>query len=228
MLVSRRFVALGLPIALGGCVSAGPPPVSLAPSRPGLDPSYYAMYGALEDEPFPVPAVNIDEIDPVYLRREVAYSGPERPGTVVVDPDQRFLYLVQADGRAMRYGVGVGREGFGWHGNAVIKRKGEWPTWTPPSTMIQRQPELEQYANGMPGGPDNPLGARAMYLYQGDRDTLYRIHGTIEPNTIGTRVSSGCIRLINQDVIDLYRRVPTGSRVVVRGSRGGGGEDELS
>ncbi|WP_406856280.1 L,D-transpeptidase [Alsobacter sp. KACC 23698] len=193
--------------------------------RSALDPAAYAMYGEIEDEPFPVPAVNIDEIDPVYLRRVVAYSGPERPGTVVIDPDQRFLYLVQDDGRAMRYGVGVGREGFGWHGNAVIKRKAEWPTWTPPSTMIQRQPELEQYAGGMPGGPDNPLGARAMYLYQGDRDTLYRIHGTIEPNTIGTRVSSGCIRLINQDVIDLYRRVPTGSRVVVRGSRSGGGDE---
>ncbi|WP_460448035.1 L,D-transpeptidase [Alsobacter sp. SYSU BS001988] len=225
MLVSRRFVALGLPIALGGCVSAGPPPAALISSRSALDPAAYAMYGDIDDEPFPVPAVNIDEIDPVYLRRVVAYSGPERPGTVVVDPDQRFLYLVQDDGRAMRYGVGVGREGFGWHGNAVIKRKAEWPTWTPPSTMIQRQPELEQYASGMPGGPDNPLGARAMYLYQGDRDTLYRIHGTIEPNTIGTRVSSGCIRLINQDVIDLYRRVPTGSRVVVRGSRGGGGDE---
>ncbi|GGH09259.1 L,D-transpeptidase [Alsobacter metallidurans] len=220
-MMSRRFVALGLPFVLGGCVSTRPMPmVSNMPRRPGLDPAYYAMYGELPDERFPVPAVNIDEIDPTYLRRPVAFDGAERSGTIVVDPDQKFLYLVQEGGRAMRYGVGVGREGFGWSGNATIKRKAEWPTWTPPSSMILRQPELEEYANGMPGGPENPLGARALYLYQGDRDTLYRIHGTTEPQTIGTRVSSGCIRLINQDVIDLHRRVPTGTRVVVRGSSG--------
>ena len=229
MPVSRRFVALGLPVLLGGCVSARPAPMAYtAARRASLEPQYYDMYAELDDEPFPVPAVDIDGIDPRYLRQPVAYTGPERPGTIVINPNQKFLYLVQDGGRAMRYGVGVGREGFGWHGNATIKRKAEWPTWTPPSTMIMRQPELEEYASGMPGGPDNPLGARAMYLYQGDRDTLYRIHGTVEPQTIGTRVSSGCIRLINQDVIDLYRRVSTGTRVVVLSGGGGGEGDEFS
>jgi lipoprotein-anchoring transpeptidase ErfK/SrfK len=160
--------------------------------------------------------VDVSRIDPEYLRQVVAFDGRETPGTVVVDPSERFLYLVGENGQAMRYGVGVGREGFGWNGNATIRRKAVWPTWTPPKEMILRQPELREYANGMPGGLDNPLGARALYLYQGDRDTLYRIHGTNEPETIGTQVSSGCIRMINQDVIDLYRRVPTGSRVVVR------------
>jgi lipoprotein-anchoring transpeptidase ErfK/SrfK len=213
-MISRRSVVIGLPVLLGGCVSNDYRP-SLAPALPYIDPAYERMYAEVPGERFPVPAVDLLDVNPDYLRRAVDYTGAERPGTIVVDPNACYLYLVQEGGRAMRYGVGVGREGFGWNGAAQIRRKAEWPTWTPPGTMIQRQPELEIYANGMPPGPENPLGARAMYLYQGDRDTLYRIHGTIEPNTIGTRVSSGCIRLINQDVIDLYRRVPTGTRVVV-------------
>jgi lipoprotein-anchoring transpeptidase ErfK/SrfK len=139
---------------------------------------------------------------------------------VIVDPNSRHLFFVRGGGRAIRYGVGVGREGFGWSGVATIRRKSEWPNWTPPSQMIRRQPELEEFAEGMPGGLDNPLGARAMYLYQGSRDTLYRIHGTNEPESIGTRVSSGCIRLINQDVIDLYNRAHIGSKVVVLGGSG--------
>lgn len=121
------------------------------------------------------------------------------------------------DGEAMRYGVGVGREGFAWAGRARIRRKAEWPKWTPPAEMIKRRPDLAKYRNGMPGGPDNPLGARALYLYQGSRDTLYRIHGTNEPWTIGQAMSSGCIRLLNDDVKDLYNRVGLGTRVVVLG-----------
>jgi lipoprotein-anchoring transpeptidase ErfK/SrfK len=183
--------------------------------EPGYDPSYERIYGAIDTEQFPVPAVNLEQIDPQFLRREVDYDTPQQPGTIVVDPGERFLYLVRSGGRAIRYGIGVGREGFGWNGTARIARKAQWPTWTPPSQMIKRQPELREYASGMPGGPDNPLGARALYLYQGDRDTLYRIHGTIEPWTIGHAVSSGCIRLIDQDVIDLYGRVPVGTKVVV-------------
>jgi lipoprotein-anchoring transpeptidase ErfK/SrfK len=171
----------------------------------------------MDDDGYEVPAVNISRIDSSYLRQEVSYSGHEGPGTIVVNPASRHLFYVKGDGRATRYGVGVGREGFGWSGIAAVRRKSEWPSWTPPPQMIRRLPELEEFADGMRGGLDNPLGARAMYLYEGDRDTLYRIHGTNEPETIGTRVSSGCIRLINQDVIHLYDRVRIGSRVVVLG-----------
>jgi lipoprotein-anchoring transpeptidase ErfK/SrfK len=223
--MSRRFVTLGLPFVLAGCVTSRPTPMTA-----GLfvDPALAEMYGPIVDERYPVPPVDVSLIDPEFLRRRVAYDGREPPGTVVIDPTERHLYFVEAGGSAIRYGVGVGREGFGWNGRAQIRRKAEWPTWTPPSEMILRQPELRQYARGMPPGLDNPLGARAMYLYQGDRDTLYRIHGTNEPETIGTRVSSGCIRMINQDVIDLYRRAPVGTRVVVLPDRIDGPSDEVA
>jgi lipoprotein-anchoring transpeptidase ErfK/SrfK len=180
-----------------------------------------AIYGAIEDEPFPVDPVDLAGIDPAFLRAEVDYTGEEAPGTIVVDPEAHYLYEVREDNLATRYGIGVGREGFGWSGTATIKEKREWPDWYPPKEMIQRQPEIRpelaklQGGLGMPGGPTNPLGARAMYLWQNNRDTLFRIHGTREPETIGTNVSSGCIRMINQDVIDLYARVPVGTRVVV-------------
>ena len=154
-------------------------------------------------------------LDPKYVRQRVRYVTSQPPGTIVVDPDAKFLYLVQEGGYALRYGVGVGREGFGWSGTATIQRKAEWPTWTPPAEMIKRQPELKRYAKGMPGGPDNPLGARALYLYQNGKDTLYRLHGTNEPATIGTNVSSGCVRLLNKDIRDLFSRVPNGAKVVV-------------
>jgi lipoprotein-anchoring transpeptidase ErfK/SrfK len=143
----------------------------------------------------------------------------------VIDPQRHFLYFVEGGGRAVRYGVGVGRTGFGWAGVATVHNKQEWPDWYPPKEMIQRQPEIRrvmtelQSGVGMPGGPRNPLGARALYLWQGNKDTLYRIHGTVEPWTIGKNVSSGCIRMINQDVIDLYERAPAGAKVVVLSSR---------
>ncbi len=133
----------------------------------------------------------------------------------MVDPGQRYLYLVQADGRARRYGIGVGRQGFSWNGTATIKRKSKWPSWYPPKEMQARDERARQFADGMDGGPQNPLGARALYLYQGGRDTLYRIHGTNEPRSIGTAVSSGCVRMLNADVIDLYNRVPVGTKVIV-------------
>lgn len=155
------------------------------------------------------------ELDPRYRRQIVAYAGLEPAGTIVVDPRQRFLYLVLADGEALRYGVGVGRQGFSWSGAATIGRKAEWPIWTPTKRMIKREPKLARWARGMPGGPDNPLGARALYLFQAARDTLYRIHGTNEPWSIGRAVSSGCIRLLNEDITDLYARVPIGASVVV-------------
>ncbi|MCP8941023.1 L,D-transpeptidase [Alsobacter sp. SYSU M60028] len=212
--ISRRFLVLGTPALLAGCVSERR--LASLPALPVHDESFYLTYGEIRGERFPVPAVDPYDVNPEYLRRQVVYDGPESAGSIVIDPNERYLYLVQPGGKAMRYGVGVGREGFAWSGAATIRRKSEWPTWTPPGSMIQRQPELAEYAGGMPGGLENPLGARAMYLYQGDRDTLYRIHGTNEPGSIGSAVSSGCIRLINQDIIDLYRRVPIGTRVVVR------------
>jgi lipoprotein-anchoring transpeptidase ErfK/SrfK len=169
-------------------------------------------------EPFPIEAVDPSKIDRRFWRQMVPDPTGEPVGTVVVDPDTKFLWLVMENGRAMRYGIGVGREGFGWNGRADILRKARWPKWTPPAEMIEREPHLREWAGGMPGGPQNPLGARALYLYQDGVDTLYRIHGTSEPWSIGRAVSSGCIRLLNVEVIDLHRRVPIGTRVVVRGS----------
>jgi lipoprotein-anchoring transpeptidase ErfK/SrfK len=148
------------------------------------------------------------EIDPIYLRHEVAFDGHETPGTIIVDTEHKFLYFVEPGNRALRYGIGVGRPGFGWSGVKSVTRKAEWPDWTPPAEMLKRRPDLPTH---MVGGPANPLGARALYL----GSSLYRIHGTNEPTTIGTNVSSGCIRMMNQDVIDLYERVKVGTKVIV-------------
>ncbi|GJD99102.1 L,D-transpeptidase [Methylobacterium isbiliense] len=147
-------------------------------------------------------------LDGRYRRQVVAYEGGQRPGTVVIDTSARFLYLVQPGGQAIRYGIGVGRPGFTWAGIKTVSQKREWPGWTPPPEMLRRRPDLPRH---MEGGPGNPLGARALYL----GSSLYRIHGTNEPHTIGQNVSSGCIRMMNEDVIDLYERVPVGARVVV-------------
>ncbi|APF36838.1 L,D-transpeptidase [Chelatococcus daeguensis] len=146
--------------------------------------------------------------EPRYARQVVDYAGPHKPGTIVIDTAGRFLYLVEPGGRAIRYGIGVGRQGFSWRGSESISMKREWPDWRPPAQMLKRRPDLPRH---MAGGPDNPLGARALYLGK----TLYRIHGTNEPHTIGRAVSSGCIRMLNKDVIDLYNRVRIGTRVVV-------------
>lgn len=150
-----------------------------------------------------------------FRRTVVNFETAEEPGTIIIDADQHFLYLVQPGFKAIRYGVGVGREGFGWSGVVTVGRKAEWPTWTPPAEMVKRDPKLVKYADGMKGGPDNPLGARAMYLHYGGKDTLYRIHGTNEPWTIGYNVSSGCVRLNNKDVAHLYDRVRVGAKVIV-------------
>ncbi|MBW3098617.1 L,D-transpeptidase [Pseudohoeflea coraliihabitans] len=180
---------------------------------------YDEIYGAKPDELFPLPAIPYWEIDPIYLRQEVADPTGERPGSIVVDTSQRFLYLVRENGRAMRYGVGIGRQGFSWSGRAIVQWKKKWPTWTPPAEMIAREPELEKYSadnGGMQPGLDNPLGARALYIFQGGEDTLYRLHGSPEYQSIGKAVSSGCVRLINQDVCDLYDRVPAKTPILVR------------
>jgi lipoprotein-anchoring transpeptidase ErfK/SrfK len=194
------------------------------PSAVAPEQQYSSMYAQVDGERFPIPALDMSGIDSSYLRGVVYYYGGEAPGTIVIDPRHHFLYFVLGNGRAIRYGVGVGREGFSWSGVAVVHDKQEWPDWYPPKEMLQRQPDLMkamsdlQSGIGMPGGLRNPLGARAMYLWQGKKDTLFRIHGTIEPWTIGKNVSSGCIRMINQDVIDLYSRASIGTKVVVLSS----------
>jgi lipoprotein-anchoring transpeptidase ErfK/SrfK len=210
---SRRAVLVGAASLFGS---------SLAPLRALAqvdDPDQ--LYAAVPGERFPVPAIDLSRINPRFLRQIVYYDTDEEPGTIIIDPRRRFLYFTNGDGRALRYGVGVGRQGFAWSGTANIKNKQEWPDWYPPKEMLDRDPKIMasmdklQSGIGMHGGPGNPLGARAMYLWQGNRDTLYRIHGTIEPWTIGSSISSGCIRMINQDVMDLYDRVPIGTKVVV-------------
>ena len=177
-------------------------------------------------EPFTFFGQRSTGIDPAYARRAVSYPSAETPGTIIVDVQNHFLYSIEGSGRAIRYGIGVGRQGFTWSGTATVHNKQEWPDWYPPREMIERKPELMRQVStlqsglGVPGGPDNPLGARALYLWQGNKDTLYRIHGTNEPETIGRSVSSGCIRMLNQDVIDLYARTPVGAKVVVLASGG--------
>ena len=218
MILTRRILLLGAPLFLASCATrGGQRNANLQQAAYTPDPYYVSLYGGIEDDRFPVQPVNLAKVPPKYWRREVAYETAEQPGTIVVDPNQRFLYLVQENGRAIRYGVGVGKtEAFNFQGEATISRKAEWPRWTPTPDMIRRDPELnEPYRNGMPGGVDNPLGARALYLYRDGRDTLYRLHGTTNPATIGTKVSSGCVRLMNQDIIDLCNRVPTGTKVIV-------------
>jgi lipoprotein-anchoring transpeptidase ErfK/SrfK len=203
------------PVTTGSIVrpSGGGPVPSI-----GIDPGITRsseMYAALEDGGYSLPAVPYKEMDQRYVRRIVPDPTGEAPGTIVVDTANRYLYLVLPGNEAIRYGVGVGKEGFAWSGRAVIQYKKEWPLWTPPPEMVARKPELEPYRNGMPAGPMNPLGARAMYIFKDGRDTLFRIHGSPEWKSIGTQASSGCIRLINQDVIDLYSRVRPGSPIVV-------------
>ncbi|WP_405030178.1 L,D-transpeptidase [Mycoplana sp. BE70] len=185
---------------------------------PDLDPRYAGIYATRIDGGFTIPQVPYQKIDARYLRHEVEDPFGEAPGTIIVDTANRYLYLTQPGGRAMRYGVGIGREGFAWSGRGVIQWKQAWPRWTPPDTMVARQPELDPYSarnGGMAPGVSNPLGARALYIFQNGQDTLYRLHGTPEWKSIGRAASSGCVRLLNQDVIDLYNRVPNKSPIVV-------------
>lgn len=193
---------------------AAPAPVYRAPvahAAPSVQmhaPRQGAMHGAVYAALPPAEPVARRSIDPQFMRQDVAYGGRHAPGTIVVDTPNRHLYLVTAPGRAVRYGIGVGRPGFEWAGVKSVTRKAEWPDWRPPAEMLKRRPDLPTF---MPGGPDNPLGARALYL----GSSLYRIHGTNEPHTIGQNVSSGCIRMMNDDVVDLYNRVRVGAKVVV-------------
>lgn len=174
-------------------------------------------YEAVEDEGFFIEAVDPALLGEGRARTEVDYAGDDAPGTVVVDTFARKLYLVQDGGRALRYGIAVGREGLSFRGSGVIGRKAKWPSWQPTANMLRTRPDLySEYANGRAGGLDNPLGARALYLYRGGRDSYFRIHGTIQNESIGHATSAGCIRLFNQDAIDLFERVDNGARVKVR------------
>ncbi|WP_310620752.1 L,D-transpeptidase [Flexibacterium corallicola] len=219
-LTRRGFLAASTAALLAGCQTI--PQWSGGASKPPVtnwreDPYYLSIYGPRPDEKFPLPAIDLTQIsDRKYLRQIVPYQGPEHAGTLVVDPANHFLYLVRGDGTALRYGVGVGKAGLEWNGEAVVQYKRQWPRWTPTKDMIGRDPSLVKYQGGMDPGLGNPLGARALYLFANGRDTLYRIHGTNEDWSIGKSISSGCIRMLNQDVIDLYDRVPNSSNVVVR------------
>jgi lipoprotein-anchoring transpeptidase ErfK/SrfK len=192
--VDRRSVLAGISVLLGGCASQGGIPFGSGFGNP-------AAYGPINDNGHEIPGLDMSRIDPGVLRRQVAFSSPYRPGTIVVMIGERHLYFVEPGGRAMRYTVGVGREeALNFRGNAVIGRKAEWPHWTPTADMIHRMPIYAHYTAGLPGG---------------NQDTYFRLHGTIEPETIGQKVSSGCIRLFNHDIIDLYNRAPVGTQVIV-------------
>jgi lipoprotein-anchoring transpeptidase ErfK/SrfK len=213
----RSLLILLLPVGLAACATTSPVQVTSTALNPApVTAEQASRYAALNDEPFPVPAVTLEDLKPRYMRRLVDNPTGQPPGTIVVDPAHRFLYLVQEGGKALRYGVGVGKAGMAWSGTANVATKREWPRWTPTQDMIRREPDkYVKWAGGMNGGEGNPLGARALYLFENGKDTLYRIHGTNEPSSIGQAMSSGCIRMMNQDVIDLYRRVPAGTKVVV-------------
>jgi lipoprotein-anchoring transpeptidase ErfK/SrfK len=164
---------------------------------------------------FPISIEDYSKVETEYLPQLVTYVTAEPPGTIIVDTDNRHLYLILGSSQARRYGIGVGRDGFGWSGTATVQRKIKWPMWFPPKQMQYRDREARKWRRGMPGGPRNPLGARALYLFQGKADTLFRIHGTRDPKSIGHAVSSGCIRMLNADIIDLFDNVPLGTTVIV-------------
>ncbi|NGO51168.1 L,D-transpeptidase [Allomesorhizobium camelthorni] len=195
---------LALATAVSGCSTFGSYKV------------FSSDYGSRTDAGYRLPSIPIYKVPKKYHRQIVAYNGGEKPGTIIVDTTEKHLYFVLPDGEAVRYGIGVGREGFEWKGTARVAAKREWPVWTPPAEMIRRQPELAKYAGGMEPGITNALGARALYLYNKRGDTGYRLHGTPEWASIGKAMSSGCIRLMNQDIIDLYNRAEVGAKVIVK------------
>ncbi len=231
MIMKRRwFVAFAFAgLVLGGTGNASatsetlaeqqgaPVEQKVAPVEQKIAPVEQKVAPANAGEPYPISSEDYQKVKPQFRPQIVDYATNEPPGTIVIDTRRRYLYLVQEGGKAKRYGVGVGRFGYGWSGVATVGGKQKWPKWHPPAEMMERDREAAKWPDGMPGGPGNPLGARALYLYQGNVDTLYRIHGTREPTTIGRAVSSGCIRMLNADVADLFERAPVGTRVVVRG-----------
>ncbi|GLQ82536.1 hypothetical protein GCM10007881_60590 [Mesorhizobium huakuii] len=231
-LVSRRSLLTGLSLAgvsvisacaqmprqsIGLAASLAPPPLEPAPEKAPVEdaapaapasPDYASMYSAVEDGGHALPAIPFSKVDERFLRQIVDDPTGEKPGTIVVNTTDKHLYWVLEGGKAMRYGVGLGRQGYSWKGRAIVQWKRKWPTWTPPSAMIRRDPKLEKWRQGMQPGISNPLGSRALYIFKDGVDTLYRIHGSPDWKSIGKSASSGCVRMFNQDVMDLYNRVP--------------------
>ena len=210
-----------LAAAAVGLAACGPSQETAAPAvqQPATVPDEYKARTDTgpDGNPIQIAAVRAAYLTDRNRRQLVPYNGTETPGTIVVDPYARVLYHVQDGGQAMRYGVAVGRAGKGFEGSATIARKASWPSWRPTDNMLRTEPELySQFAGGLPGGMQNPLGSRALYLYQGSVDTYYRIHGTLDPSSIGKATSAGCIRMFNQDVMDLFEQIPTGTKVIVR------------
>lgn len=223
-MISRRlFLSSAALAVLSGCtsISSRTQPISAPAIKPQPQPMP-AIYGAIADEPYPIDAVPRGVVPQRYWRQQVPNPYPgEVAGTIIVDPNAFYLHLVEDGGTAMRYGIGVGRQGFSWSGDAVVQYKRKWPRWKAPDDMVARNPELQPYSvanGGMEPGPLNPLGARALYLFQNGEDTLYRIHGNPEANSIGKAVSSGCIRMLNHDIIDLFERARSGAKVIVKSS----------
>jgi lipoprotein-anchoring transpeptidase ErfK/SrfK len=208
--LDRRSFLLGSAASIGalglaGCVTSD----GMSRSEAAL------MYGPVPEEKFPIPAVDVNKLDPKYFRRTVRYDSDEAAGTIIVDPSNYYVYRLEGGGNATRYGANVGRDGFKWSGEAYVGRKAEWPIWTPPKEMILRQPEARKYAGGMAPGLDNPLGARTLYLYQNGKYTLYTIYSTSDPETIGSGITSGCTGLLTQDMLDLYSKTPVKTKVIV-------------
>lgn len=208
--LNRRSFLIGSAVGVGvlglaGCASSD----ALSRREAAL------LYGPVPDDKFPIPAMDISKVEPKYFRKTVRYESNEAPGTIIVDPANYYVYRIEGGGMATRYGANVGRQGFLWSGNAYVGRKAEWPTWTPPKEMIAREPRAAKYAGGMPGGPDNPLGARTLYLYQDGVYTLYTIYASRYPETIGTNLTSGCTGLLTQDMIHLYDRTAVDTKVIV-------------
>ncbi len=212
----KAFVSgLALLLALAGC--AAPPGSDAASQTPtGLTPEVLSLYQAMPDGEHTIPGVNPKYLSAEKARQEVDYYAPHPPGTIIVDPEARFLYHVLPGNRAMRYAVAVGPDGYAFSGEATIPFQRDWPGWRPTDNMIARDPgQYAQYADGLPGGLQNPLGARGLYLFRSGRDTYYRIHGTSNPSSIGHATSAGCIRLYNQDIVHLAEQTAPGTRVIV-------------
>lgn len=202
----RAFIGGAASLGLAGTLPAMAQAPRSNTSVPTFEPPS-VLYAGLTDGGHRLPAIPYDKINKKFLRQVVIDPSLSKPGTIIVDANAKFLYFVVEKGKAIRYGVSLGKAGFDWTGSANIEYRKAWPVWTPPPEMIERKPELAKWANGMPPGPDSPLGARALYLFKNGKDTMYRIHGTPEWSSIGKNASSGCVRMLNQDVIDLFSRV---------------------
>lgn len=214
-----------LAMSLGACTTTGTTKNTKIDPAPAAQPRSYVVgdkplderYPPDTNEPHKIKPLNTTAIPTQFQRTVVSYPSREVPGTIIVEPHNHYLYFIAGNGKAIRYGVGVGAAGLGFEGSTKLQFKRKWPRWTPTKDMIARNPgRYKKYADGVPGGPSSPLGARALYLFQNNVDTYYRIHGTTQPSSIGKSVSAGCIRMLNQDVIDLYERVGTGATVIVR------------